>query len=279
MHKSFALSAFLALCFLTLVVSELSIAGISATPKYLFLDKTKKSVAINVTNTGTEDDEFWVETKFGYVVSDDTGGVHVIADTSGSISQSAASWIKAYPPRFALGPDETQIIRLVVSPPAGLSDGEYWARIMVSSKPRKAAVSSKGTKFGSGLVLVTQLGLAFHYRVGTLSTGLVMNDFKTNVTDSTVDITMNVTRTGNAAFWGTRTIRVLNDNGTVVYTTKKDAVVYKSMLLRERISRAKLPPGNYSIETDFVSGSRQDIPNSQLIQAPPLRLTNPLLIR
>ncbi len=256
-----------------------ALAAISVTPKFLFLDPTKRSVAINITNNGNEDDELWVEASFGYVVSDDTGGIHVIFDSSNSVLNSAASWIRAYPQRFVLGPDETQIVRLVVSPPAGLAPGEYWARVNISSKPRKPAVGVRGTRFGSGILLVSQVGVAFHYRVGDLTTGVQLTDLKTTNTDSTTDVKMTLTKTGNASFWGVRVIRLVNESGKIVYTSTKELVVYKSMTLRERISKRKVPPGSYKIETDFLTGNRKDIESNNLIQAPPLRISNPLIVQ
>ena len=258
---------------------NIALAAISVTPKFLFLDPTKRSVAINVTNNGNEDDELWVEAKFGYVVSDDTGGIHVIYDSSDAVQNSAASWIRAYPQRFILGPDETQIVRLVVSPPAGIAHGEYWARINISSKPRKPAISVRGAKFGSGIILVSQVGVAFHYRYGDLTTAIQLSDIKSTNTDSTVDVKMTLTKTGTASFWGVRVVRLVNESGKVVYTSTKELVVYKNLTLRERISKRNVPPGNYKLETDFLTGNRKDIQSNNLIQAPPLRISNPLIVQ
>jgi hypothetical protein len=279
MTKSFFPRTALLFLFFMIAFSECVVAAISVTPKFIFLDPSRRSVAVMVTNSGTEEDEMWVEAKFGYVVSDDTGGVHIIYDSTDADQNSAASWVRAYPARFVLAPDETQIVRLVVSPPAGMKEGEYWARINISSKPRKPAISMKGTNYTTGMVLVTQAGLAFHYRLGKLNTGVVVNDFKIMTVDSLVHVTMKLTRTGNASFWGARIIRLVNESGKVVFTMTKELVVYKSMLVHDKLSRRNIPPGNYKVEIDLVTGSRRDVELSSLIQAPPLRLSNPLIIQ
>src|SRR5204862_7437145 len=50
---------------------------------------------------------------------------------------SAAAWVQAFPRRLTIAPLERQTVRLLVTPPAGLPDGEYWARLIISARGGK----------------------------------------------------------------------------------------------------------------------------------------------
>ena len=128
------------------------------------------------------------------------------------------------------------------------------------------------------MILVSQVGLAFHYRLGSLNTGVQLNDLKTSTTDTSLDVLMKLTRIGSASFWGTRVVRLVSESGKVVYSTTKEIVVYKTLTVRERINRKKIPTGTYRLETEFITGNRKDVENTSLIQAQPLRVSNPVTV-
>jgi hypothetical protein len=256
-----------------LCLPSISGAGVSVRPKYIFLDGSRRSVPIYVNNPGPEANEVWVEVKYGYVSTDDTGRAQILFDTTDVETPSAAAWVKAFPQRFVLDGGETQTVRLVALPPPGLKDGEYWARIVVTGKPRKGTQSAKpnAQNLKSGVIFMTGVGLAFHYRHGKLSTGVRVSDLRAVARDQGIDITMNLAREGNASFWGTCRFQVVDDGGRTVFSTIRNAVVYKTLLFREVIDRKSIPAGHYSISLEFVTGKRNDIENVSLVQAQPVR--------
>jgi hypothetical protein len=269
------------LILLVFASSSLLIAGITATPKILFLDGTHRSVPVHVSNSSDAENEVWVEIQYGYVGSDDTGKVIYYLDSLSNDPSSAAAWIQVYPKRFILGAGETQTIRLTATPPASLADGEYWADILIASKPRKAPPSATPgqTAPSTGFILKTQLGLPFHYRRGKVITGVQVTDFKAIPTQEGATVSMKLTRSGNASYWGTRTIRIINAIGKVMYTETKNTVVYKTMNVVDKIARGELAPGVYTIDVEFITGKRLDIKADNLIQSPPARISLPLQIQ
>jgi len=262
---------------LFLFAGELS-AGINASPKYIFLDGSRRSTPVAITNIGREEIEAWVEVKYGYVTSDDTGKVDIVYDSAAD-EPSAAAWVKAYPSRFILSPGESQTIRLAASAPPAMRDGEYWARVLVTGKPRKPPAPVAGGRFQTGMVIITQLSLAFHYRVGMVATGVIVSDPKVTSDDRNVQIVLKLTRTGNASFWGTRLIRILDASGKAVGpTVRKNVVVYKTLNVREVLDRKTVPPGRYTLDVELLTDKRTDLPRSSLVQSPPAHLAIPIII-
>src|SRR5207247_10383600 len=79
--------------------------------------------------------EITISTAFGYPVTDSLGHFALRAvDRPDSTLPSAAAWVQAFPRRLTIAPLERQTVRLLATPPAGLPDGEYWARLIVSAR-------------------------------------------------------------------------------------------------------------------------------------------------
>ncbi len=248
-------------------------AQLSTTPKYIFLDSTRHSTPLNVTNGSNDEQEVSVEIKYGYVASDDTGKAIIVSDSVGSDDRSAAAWVKAYPQRFILGVGETQIIRLAAYPPPGLPEGEYWARINVLGRARKSAAPANPnfSTIRGGMNLIMAIGLPFHYRVGSLNTGLTTSNMVAQPVGDKLDVSFTATRAGNAAYWGSRLIRLINGNGKVVFSARKNVAVFRTYFIHDQIDRKDIPAGPYTIEEEFSTEKRSDLQDGILIKAPPIR--------
>jgi len=265
---------------LLLISSSITKAGIQITPSYLFLDGSRRSIPVNVSNTGNDEREVWVEIKFGYEMTDDSGKFYIHLDSLDANEPSAAHWLQCFPKRFLLGPGESQTIRILAVPPAGIAEGEYWARIQVVSKPReKAHVSSQAAQnVKPGITILYQQSLPFHYRVGNPATGLEVDTLITAASDTNVTVSMLLTRKGNASYWGSRTIKVLDKNGKVVLNQTKNTGIYKTIRLTDSFSKLNLQPGNYIVEVEFSTDKRRDVPKASLIHALPVRVTSSFII-
>jgi hypothetical protein len=247
-------------------------AGIQVIPSYLFLDAAHRTLPFSIINDGSDEREVWIESRFGYETSDYTGKIYIFLDSLALNEPSASAWIQSYPRRFILKPGESQTVRLVVTPPAGLFDGEYWSRILVMSKSRNAPTKINETALVKpGIVLLFQQSVPFHYRVGKLSTGLTVDSLSTSVSDTTLDVRTTLSRTGNAAFWGSRTLRVFDKSGKLVYSLLKNAGVYKTLTLVDHISKTGLSAGEYSVSVEFLTEGRTDVPKQNLIRTNPIR--------
>lgn len=247
--------------------------GITVSPGHLFLNSVHRTITISALNDGDDEREVWMEVKFGYETSDDSGKIFVLIDSAAVDEPSAAGWIECYPRRFNLKPGESQTVRIMARPPAGLSDGEYWSRVIVASKTRltaqKSTVAPTGTK--PGFTIIYQQSVPFHYRVGNVTTGVTIDSLTTALSDTSLNVVTQIGRTGNAAFWGSRTLQLLDNTGTSVYKVTRNAGVYKRMKFIDHISRSAVPAGEYTLSVVFSSEGRSDVTKRDLIKAAPVR--------
>lgn len=254
-------------------------AGILIQPTFLFLNQMRGSIPITVRNPGDTPVEVWLEAKFGYVASNDTGQTIIIYDTLGTPPQSAVPWIKMYPQRFRLEPLRSQIVRIMVTPPGTISDGEYWARIMVGNQDVKDANSPADIGKGkSGITFAQVIGIPLHYRKGEVKTGIDIKNVDVSVTQDKITITMDMNRIGNASYWGGATFSLFDAQRRRVLSMKRDVVVYTNYHARVELDRTKIQPGTYTMEVDIAPELRTSIRKSDLLPCEPIHISKSIVL-
>ena len=134
-------------------------------------DRTRTS-AITLVNNGTAPAEVTLGTAFGIPVSDSAGAMRLATFASVDDSMpSAAEFVHAYPAQFVLLPGGRRIVRLIATPPAGTQDGEYWARLVVTTRAARTrpADADDGADVGAahvGIDLEIRSLLPIFYRQG-----------------------------------------------------------------------------------------------------------------
>ena len=254
-------------------------AGVRATPQFLFQDSKDKSTRVTISNPSDQNVEVWLEMKYGFHVSDDTGSIIIVnPETLGPDDHSSAQWIHAFPERFNLGPHESQVVRLVVTPPPGIMPSEYWARIIVSSKDQQRPHVKGKTGFGSSIEIITSTSLPFHYRYGSTNTGLqLIRPIETANLANSFRILTPLRRTGNGSFWGMLSCKILSSSGKIVFTNDYKLVIYKDFTFAIKIDRGLIPPGSYNLELT-AKAERTDFDRSHLLHIEPITWTVPINI-
>jgi hypothetical protein len=216
--------AFIIVVAITAGLTARTTAGIIVTPTSIDLNAAQRSARLVVKNTGTTVRSIEIEVRFGFPVADDQGqSKFQFIDTGTVEPSSAVRWIRIYPPRFELAPGELQIVAIVANPPVDLSDGEYWVRPVVSSKP----VGSANAASSNATDLFThEVVLRVSYFSGSVSTGVAIGQFEPARTDSGVSVKLELIRTGNCAFRGSIHYRLLDLAGQAVTEREEPVAVY-----------------------------------------------------
>jgi len=266
---------------LTLIIlfSTISIGGgVTILPKQIFFDETQKMVPLTVRNENDIEVEISVRLVYSYITTNDTGKIDIIVDSSSTEITSAASWIRPYPLRFILGGLESQTVRLVASPPPDIPNGEYWARIMVRVIPRRIITDTSLSKIRGGLVMAQEVGVPIYYRKGKVSTGLETSNFVVQKINNEIVFSINLTRVGNAAFNGTRILRLRDQEGKIIASSSTSLVVFNNYVLKDRLKIKDVPPGKYTAELE-INSKRKDTLSKFLIPAAPLQFSTNIEIQ
>jgi P pilus assembly chaperone PapD len=249
--------------------------GVLVAPHAVIMDHRTRSGSLTLYNPGDDPAEITLSTFFGYPVSDSTGGFELkTIDQPEPTDPSAAEWVDAFPKRLLLGPKQRQTVRLLARPPAGLQDGEYWARLVVSAKggsvPVSGVADSSGVRVALSLEVRTVIPL--QYRKGRVATGVRTSSLAAAVERDSLAVRLRLDRTGNAAFLGTVRGALVDSAGHVVATVSSPLAVYYDMepRLTAPLPAAGLPAGLYRLNVD-VAAQREDLPPELVLATPPTR--------
>ncbi len=256
------------------LATELRAQGVVVAPHTVFIDHRARSGQVSLYNPGNDPVEISVGIFFGYPVSDSTGAFELRSvDTPDSTMPSAAGWIQAFPRIITLGARETQVVRLLARPPAGLADGEYWARLTVSARSQAPAVTpqkdSAGVSIGLNLEVRTVLPLL--YRKGLVATGVRVDSLGlARAPGDSLEVRAHLIRSGNSAFLGMIRAAVVDSTGKSVATIKSPIAVYFDMSPRLRVATPPLAPGRYRLQLE-VASDRDDLQPKDILAIAPVR--------
>ncbi len=265
------------LCAMTtlLLVTGADAQGVLVAPHAVIMDHRTRSGSLTLYNPGDDQVEIAFSSFFGYPVSDSIGGFELRAIEQPSDSYpSAAGWIDVFPKRMLLAPKQRQTVRLLARPPAGLPDGEYWARLVVSAKggtvPVEGVTDSSGVRVALALEVRTVIPL--QYRKGRVATGVRTSSLAATIEHDSLAVRMRLDRTGNAAFLGTVRGALVDSAGHVVASLASPLAVYYDMEPRitAPLPATGLAAGLYRLRVD-VAAQREDLPPELVLATPPAR--------
>lgn len=257
---------------LTGAVRTAGAQGVVVAPHAVYVDHRTRSASITLYNPGSEAVEAGISFLYGYPVTDSAGNFTLLEPDSVTADMPAASrWIEAFPKRVSIPPLARQTVRLLARPPAGLSDGEYWARVVVSAKGGSLPVTgadSNGIEIGLSLEVRTIIPLT--YRKGPLRTGLAVAAIQSVRKGDSLEVRAHLRREGTAAYTGTAKGALVNASGKTVASFSEPIAVYYDAEPAFAFSLKGLAAGNYRIRLEF-SSERPDIAPELLLRAPATR--------
>ncbi len=246
--------------------------AILVAPTAVFMDHRTRSGQLFLVNTSPRPEEVSIELKFGYPTSDSAGGVTVLLqDQPDSSLPSAAGWIRAFPRRTVVQPGEQQVVRLLAQPPAGLADGEYWSRIIVTSHEIQPPAAANDSGVRAGITVQLRQILSLAYRKGAVTTAVALTEFRPEIHRDSAIVWLGLHRDGNAAYLGAVRIEVHDQAGRRVGEFSSPIAVFFDVRRRFAIplDSAATPGAGYTVRFR-VSTAREDLKPSDVLPAAPI---------
>lgn len=254
---------------LTLVCAR-EAAAVSVSPTALYIDSRSRTGVLTLHNPGTLPEEITIDFAYGYPRSDTAGNIAVELTREPAAGEpSAMGWMRAFPRRLMLQPGQRQVVRVMVDAPAGLAEGEYWARVLISSKGGQPPIEQARGDQVLHLEVQTTLVMAANYRNGDVRTGLTVSSAAARRTGADVTVELELERTGNAAFLGSLRADLVDARGTVVGSAFDDLAVYRTMRRRLTIPVPEGAAGALQLRLT-INTERDDLPAGGALPAPPL---------
>jgi hypothetical protein len=243
-----------------------------ASPIVTIDDRTRTGLMVLI-NDGIAPLEASISTFYGYPVTDSLGQMYLRTFTQvDDTMPCAASWVQSFPRRLRIEPKSRATVRLLVTPPANLAPGEYWARVVVATKGGQVRVGGLADSSGieAKLDIEVRSVIGLFYRVGAVKTGLALANLHTTEQGDSVIGRVTLTRQGSAAFVGSLKAQVRDAQGTVRAEQLLPLGVYYTLEPRFALPVAGLPPGRYQLAVEALS-SRPDLPSNLLLSTVPVR--------
>jgi hypothetical protein len=216
--------------------------AVTVSPNALFIDSRTRSGVLTLYNPGTTAEEIEITFAFGYPRSDLAGAISVaLADSAPSGEPSVLGFVRAFPRRLRLEPGQRQTVRILMQPPAGLAEGEYWGRVLVHSRGGRPPVEQQQGGIHMQIDLETVIVGAVNYRNGAVKTGVAIDSARAAIVAAgdSVRVVADLRRLGNAAYLGHLTLELVGADGRVIGSVDEDLAVYRTLRKVESIA---IPP-------------------------------------
>lgn len=261
-----------------MVLAGLSLAGVTGVaaqgvmiaPTAVFIDHASRSGSVLLYNPGNEPAEVTISVIFGYPATDSAGAIYLrTPDSTETGLPSAAGWLQAFPRRLTIMPLERQTVRLLARPPAGLPDGEYWARLVIAAKGGQLPVGGipDTAQVQVALTLEVRSLIGVYYRKGAPTSGVRVAGLQAAVAADTLEVRAELTRLGTAAFLGTARGELVDSTGAVRAAFSTPVAAYYAITPRFTTFAGILPPGRYRFRLS-VSAGREDIEARYTVRSP-----------
>jgi hypothetical protein len=272
MHRSRLISTLrtAALALVLTLVGAREAAAVSVSPTALYIDSRTRTGVLTLHNPGTLPEEITIDFAYGFPQSDTAGNIAVALTREPAAGEpSAMGWMRAFPRRLVLQPGQRQVVRVMVEAPAGLAEGEYWARVLVSSKGGQPPIEQAQGDQVLHLEVQTTLVMAANYRNGDVRTGVNVTSAAARRTGDEVTLQLDLERTGNAAFLGSLRADLVDARGTVLGSAFDDLAVYRTMRRRLTIAVPEGATGPLQLRLT-INTERDDLPAGGALPAPPV---------
>ncbi len=256
-----------------MTLSPVLASAVLVAPHALFISHEAQTGEVYLVNQGGTAEEVSVELRYGYPATDSLGNIGIrFVDDPGPDDPSAAGWMRAFPRRARVDPGRRQRVRIQATPPADLPDGEYWTRLVVTSRAVEEPVAAIDSAVRAGVTIELRTITSVIYRKGDVHTGVRLDGFRSSAVGDSLEAWVQLTREGNGAYLGTIRFELLDTDGTVVRFWATPVAVYVDQNRRFVFPLEGLPGGYYRLRL-LVSTARQDIDPQYVLPAPPVERT------
>ena len=251
--------------------------AVTVWPTTVFIDSRTRTATLTLSNTGLRPEEIEIDFSFGLPVADELGSVRVVfLDSAGLPQRSIVDYVRAFPRRMRLEPGQTQIVRLLVQPPEGLPDGEYWGRVMVASVGGQPPIQQQTGNVTMEITVRTVIAVGLYYRHGQAETSIAVDSSRATGAEGIASLYLHMNRGGNAAFLGRVVAELVDASGDVVAEHIEQIAVHEDMLWRVDIPLADglVPGAGYSVR--YTIESVREGAGEGLLLVDPVRGTVPI---
>jgi P pilus assembly chaperone PapD len=257
---------------LTVVLWMAEAFAIVVAPTAVYITDGEPASVVTLYNPSNVPEEVTVGTLFGYPTTDEDGRLYLHVDSAGDDPRSAADWIRALPRRVVVPPGERRVVRLLARPPVGTPDGEYWTRLVLTSRGQRIPVEGGDSASVSvGLNMQVRTIISVTYRQGAVTTSVGVDELDAEFRGDSLVVRPGLARLGEGAYIGTMRLALATSDGVEVASWEEQVAVYRAYARRYAYEVPDIPPGTYQLVIRLTT-ERDDIPPEDRLVSDPVEV-------
>jgi P pilus assembly chaperone PapD len=233
------------------------------TPRRLVFEGAKKSININLANSGKDTATYAIS--LVQIRMKEDGGFETITEPDPD-QRFADHYLRFFPRSVTLAPGEAQLVKVQLIRTNELVTGEYRSHFYFRSIPKVKPIGDEEaakdtTMMSVKLVPIFGITIAAIIRVGESTTRINISDMAFNiVNDSIPRLKLVFNRSGNMSVYGDLAVEYISQNGKKfnVGIAKGVAVYTPNTIRRFQLDLNKVPGVNFSsgkLQVSFTSNS------------------------
>ena len=230
-------------------------------PTAAFIDPMTRTGSMQVINTSKDMREIDISFKFGYFAYDSLGNSSTRYDDSVREKEySLIPYIKVFPKKLLIPPNQQATIRFMVSNIPEGKDQFYWTRIVAGSVPEIPQIDTltKG-KINAQIIIKSEMVGLVAFLKGKNTSSLDFEIAKAYTDTSKFIILLKQEKTGNSPFWGFMSTEIYDSEDNLVDKTEAGLAIYFSCVQKIVFDRSKFKPGKYTAKIT-VTNERKEVP-------------------
>lgn len=186
-------------------------------PKRIVFDGSQRVQDITLANTG-QDTAMYAVSFVNYVMSDNGKFVEVQEPVEGQ--RFATEFLRYFPRRVSLAPNEAQTIRVQAIRTGNLEEGEYRSHMYFRAVKKQEALGMQESKNADGIAINIQtvfgISIPVIIRQGKDSTEVNLSDVDVQISKEDPHLNLRINRLGNMSVYGNLLVEHISDSGEAI---------------------------------------------------------------
>lgn len=198
-----------------LVIPNASAQGdLMVMPKRLVFDGSQRSQEINLANTG-QDTAVYAISFINYKMVDNGNFEQVETPEEGQ--RFAIDFLRYFPRRVTLAPNEAQTIRVQLTRTGNLEQGEYRSHMYFRAVEKQTALGEDDENPSEGIAIqiktIFGISIPIIIQHGERISNVSLSEFELNLKDSIPSLSIKINRTGNMSVYGDLLVEHISSKG------------------------------------------------------------------
>lgn len=212
----YKLLSFLFIIFSFLSLSVKAQGDLMIMPKRIVFDGSERSKEINLANTGNDSATYAISF-IQYKMKEDGGFEQIEEPEEGQ--RFADDFLRYYPRRVNLGPNEAQTVRLQLTKTGAMTEGEYRSHLYFRAVEKQTALKKEEEKtedknISINIKTIFGISIPVIIRKGNSDTRIELSDFVLDTSKEIPALSLVIHRKGNMSVYGNISVDHIAPDGT-----------------------------------------------------------------